>query len=124
MGVPSFSLGSKSSNLVKTERMDPKDTNQSSYPRWAKDSILPPVNGDIQQWYHKYLSGKRIRGDASQFNAKNPKKLPWEEEMEQDNFTFKPPFVDYTQSIRMNIQNTYHIQNEVGHILVLILWEE
>jgi len=97
MGVPSFSLGSKSSNLIKTEKMDPKDTNQSSYPRWAKDSILPPVNGDIQQWYHKYLSGKRIRGDASQFNAKNPKKLPWEEEMEQDNFTFKPPFVDYTK---------------------------
>jgi hypothetical protein len=98
MGVSLFALGRESVGQIKTEKDEQKETDQSSYPRWTKDSILPPAHGDIRPWYEKYLKAeKRVRVGPSIFKAKHPEKLPWEEEMEDDGFTLKPPIIDYTR---------------------------
>lgn len=96
MGMPSLPFGRNSISKNKVEKNEPKETNQSSFPRWSKDSILPPPRGDIQSWYDKYLV-KRVRGEASDFTVNHPEKLPWEKEIENNSFTHKPPFIDYTK---------------------------
>lgn len=64
--------------------------------RWTKDSILPPLRGDMKAWTRKYLSPK-YKTDTSMFKTTHTETLPWESSIKSETYSHKDPFVDYTK---------------------------